>query len=239
MADLPDEHWSYPHFQSIVQLIRDHINESAAQTDNEKRVSKKPRNNAFDYILEDGFLPKDRSWIPFMRDERMTHDSKVLYRPKIVKKLVDEIDYILAKGYTRGLLLKGPQGVGKSYSLINLTRFLMASDEYWVTIFPNCQHWSSKEYFFRVMLQSVGVDLRTVRRLLVHVPSGPEQMMALIDDIDAVLLQHGMKWVFIFDQINQIFARSQFNDTKDVSLLPFPFSIMLDVLKAGRIISII
>lgn len=84
----------------------------------------------------------------------------------------------------------------------------MASHEYWVTIIPNCDEWEDEFYFFRVLLQSVGVKLETVRRLLVHVPSGPEQMMALIDDIDTVLTEHGKRWVFIFDQINRIFARS-------------------------------
>lgn len=67
------------------------------------------------YTLEEGFLPEDRSWIPLVQGARLTRDSKVLYRPKIVKKFVEEIEFILANGYTRGLLVKGPQGVGKSH----------------------------------------------------------------------------------------------------------------------------
>jgi hypothetical protein len=48
-----------------------------------------------------------------------------------------------------------------------------------------------------------------------------------------------MKWVFIFDQINRIFDRPDFQKTKDVGDLPFPFLMMTRALKPGRIISII
>ena len=56
----------------------------------------------------------------------MQVDSKVLYRPEIVKELVDEIERLLKTRPAGGLLVKGPQGVGKSYTLINLTRYLLA-----------------------------------------------------------------------------------------------------------------
>lgn len=113
----PDEHWSYPHFHSIVQCIRDHINEGAARVDNEKRFSKRPGNNARNYILEDGFLPKDRSWLSGIQVQRMRKMSEVLYRPQIVNDLIQCIEELLASDERVGLLVKGPQGVGKSHSL--------------------------------------------------------------------------------------------------------------------------
>ncbi len=66
-----------------------------------------------------------------------------------------------------------------------------------------------------------------------------ENLHWLLFDIDKVLQGRGMKRVFIFDQINRIFARHQFTAAKDVGTLPYPFKIMTNVRKACRIISII
>ncbi|MFN9900304.1 MAG: hypothetical protein ACK55Z_16240, partial [bacterium] len=83
----------------------------------------------------------------------------------------------------------------------------------------------------------VGVDSNHFRRL--SKPSGGWAYDALLADIDTILAAHGMKWVFIFDQINRIFDRPDFQKTKDVGVLLFPFRMMKRVLKPGRIISII
>ena len=69
-----------------------------------------------------------------VRRERLDENADILYRPQIVKVLVQQIEDLLSSKEIAGLLVKGPQGVGKSYSLINLTRYLLASGKYWVTI---------------------------------------------------------------------------------------------------------
>jgi hypothetical protein len=113
----------------------------------------------------------------------------------------------------------------------------MASGKYWVTIIPNCEEWEDEISFFRFLLQSVGVEPDHFG--LDYDAAIDKNFRKLITDIDTVLSKHGMKWVFIFDQINRIFARSELQKVKDVGVLPQPFKIMKGVLKKGRIISII
>jgi len=196
-----------------------------------------PRPKATTYILEDGFSPEDRTWIQNVRADRMSFKSDVLYRPQIVNDLVQQIDTLLASNERKGLLVKGPQGVGKSYSLINLTRYLLANGKYWVTNIPDCQHWRSENDFLEFLLQSVGVNPVPFPRK--YKPSEDVDYLDIIDDIDSIIAEQGMKWVFIFDQINKIFARPACQQTKDVTVLPFPFYMMDAVLKPGRILSII
>ncbi len=68
----------------------------------------------------------------------MRADSTVLYRPGIVNELIQKVEYLLSRETNRGMIIKGPQGVGKSYTLVNLTRCLLASQSYVVTIIPDC-----------------------------------------------------------------------------------------------------
>jgi len=221
--------FKFPFFEDIVDTIKSHVGKD--------RSSMHPGPNAMIYTLEDGFLPEDRTWIQYVRKDCMRKRSEVLYRPQIVNDLVQQIEHLLGSGDGVGLFVKGPLGVGKSYSLINLTRYLLASGKYWVTIIPDCQRWIDEESFFRFLLESVGVDPAPARRK--YKPSGLEDLRELISDIDTILAANGMKWVFIFDQINKIFARPDFQQTKDVTVLPFPFVMMNEVLKPGRIVSII
>ena len=92
-------------------------------------------------------------------------------------------------------------------------------------------------FFLNFLLKSVGVDPVHFRSL--HNPSEPQAFRNLVEDIDRVLSKHGKKWVFIFDQINAIFAREEFKNVRDVTKLKFPFSLMHAVMKKGRIISVI
>mmetsp|Transcript_88517 Transcript_88517/g.255325 ORF Transcript_88517/g.255325 Transcript_88517/m.255325 type:complete len:277 (-) Transcript_88517:13-843(-) len=144
------QRWLYPPFASIVDTIESHVTKDRSIMD--------PGLNATVYTLQDGFLPEDRSWIEFVQDDRMFARSPVLYRPEIVDNLVQFIEKIFGSNRRKGLFVKGPLGAGKSYSLINLTRYLMASGKYWVTIIPNCEEWENESDFFKFLLQSVGVD---------------------------------------------------------------------------------
>ena len=225
----PPRGWRYPKFDSISSTIDKHVAID--------RSSMGPGNETMVYILEEGFMTQDQFWIDYMQGSRMQGDSKVLYRPEIVNDLVQRIDQIYAEDECIGLMVKGPQGVGKSYSLINLTRYLLASGNYWVTIIPDCNKWGSENSFSEFLLQSVGVDPALFK--LEYEVKTEVDFKTLIADIDKVLSNHGKKWVFIFDQINRIFARKEFREEKDVGVLPFPFSLMHQVMKPGRIISII
>ena len=225
----PPKRWRSPFFEDIVDTIESHVTKDRSSMD--------PGQNATVYTLQEGFLPEDRFWIDYVRRERMRKYAKVLYRPKIVNALVEQVEELLTTEDRAGVMVKGPQGVGKSYSLINLSRFLLASGKYWVTIIPNCEDWITESDFLMFLLQSVGVDPDLFRHK--YKPSGRDDFKYLISDIDIVLSKHGIKWVFIFDQINRIFARREFQTQKDIGVLPFPFVLMKQVCKPGRIISII
>ena len=109
---------SYPDFGSIVDTIDRHVAK--------ERSSIGPGQNAMVYILKEGLLPEGSFWIRYVRVERMRTRSTVLYRPEIVHDLVQRIAELLASNRRTPLMVKGPRGVGKSYSLINFTRHLMA-----------------------------------------------------------------------------------------------------------------
>mmetsp|Transcript_115464 Transcript_115464/g.226429 ORF Transcript_115464/g.226429 Transcript_115464/m.226429 type:complete len:110 (-) Transcript_115464:101-430(-) len=73
----PAEPWHYPPFALIVDTIRRHIQIN--------RSSGKPKQKETLYTLKEGFVPIDRAWMKYVRGSRMRHDSKVLFRPNIVK----------------------------------------------------------------------------------------------------------------------------------------------------------
>ena len=150
--------WRCPFFGVIVDTIRSHLAV-------DRSVVKPNRNETpAVYILEEGFVPNDRYWMGNIQRERMTSNSKVLYRPKIVEDLVQQITSLLKDRDTTELLVTGRPGVGKSYTLINLTRYLLVSQEYLVTFIPDCDKWTSPDDFFNVILESVGVQLTSTLR---------------------------------------------------------------------------
>lgn len=181
-------------------------------------------------------MPNDRSWIEDARQTRMSRDAKVLHRPQIVHNLAQRIEQTFAKGHKRGLMVKGPQGIGKSYSLVNLARYLLASGKYMVIIIPDCSKWENSHDFLGVVLRSVGVDPLT---LDLDCETREIALARLIHNIDLRLKEKGMRWVFVFDRVNKIFDRPECTATQDVTMLPFPFSMIYRVLKPGCIISII
>ncbi len=102
-------------------------------------------------------MKEDRYWIRSINNTRMRSDSTVLYRPSIVNKLIELVEQKLTSDMDEGIMA---QGVGKSYSLVNLNRCLLASGNYLVTMIPDCANWGTMDYLFRCILNSVGVDAR-------------------------------------------------------------------------------
>ncbi len=223
--------WLWPDFEYILRKINEHL-DLHVERSNKILVGESPAS----YKLKEGFVEKDRYWISDINTSRMTADSTVLYRPAIVNELVQQVEKMLTSETKEGMMINGPEGVGKSYTLVNLTRCLLASKNYVVTIIPDCNNWDTMGFFLQYLLSSVGVN---ADQGLKYQSIDGDDLNRLIRDIDIVLQERGMKWVFIFDQINRIFARRQFITAKDVGTLPYPFKIMTNVRKAGRIISII
>ena len=126
-----------------------------------------------------------------------------------------------------------PQGVAKSTSLINLSRYVLVSRKYWVTLIPDCYNWEDEHDVFEFLLNSVGVD-PALFKLDYEAPRRVD-FDDLIIDIDHVLAQHGMQWVFVFDQVDEIFARKDIWPNKYISALPFPFFLDSGILTRSRI----
>ena len=123
---------------------------------------------------------------------------------------------------------------------MNLVRKLLSSDQYVVTFVPNCDRWDSLVDLYWFILSSVGVDNSSF--LIEYGRDDDEKtkrLKELIHDIDEILKIIGKRWVFVFDQINRIFAKPSFASAKMLGDLPFPYNAMQNVMKPGRIISII
>ncbi len=224
--------WLWPGFEDILSQINEHL-DLRVERSNKILMGESPTC----YKLKDGFLEQDSYWMDQVNTNRIRSDLTVLYRPGIVNELVQQVEHMLESDEMEGIIIKGPEGVGKSYTLVNLTRYLLASQKYVVTIIPDCNNWDTMGYFLRHLLSSVGVDVLDLG--LTYESIDNDDLHGLIRDIDKVLQERRMKWVFIFDQINRIFARDEFSTAKDVGTLPYPFKIMTNVRMEGRIISII
>lgn len=138
-----------------------------------------------------------------------------------------------------GLMVKGPQGVGKSYSLVNLTRMLLASRRDLITVIPDCGQWQSIFYLNFFILASVGVNADNLLREADSQRTSEADLRGLIHEIELQLQDMGMKWGFVFGQINRLFARTALAVAKDIGDLPFPFYKMKDAMYQGRILSIV
>ena len=128
-------------------------------------------------------------------------------------------------------MVKGPQGIGKSHSLVNLALTLMSNVSYHVTFIPDCGQWSNELFLFRIILASFGMAWESE-----EIPIRTEWLIKFISEH---LAKHSIKWVFIYDQINRIFLREGFQNLKDIGSLSRPFSLIKHSMIAGRVTSII
>jgi hypothetical protein len=181
-------------------------------------------------------------WVAAVRGERfqLTLAEGILYRPHIVDEIYAQIVASLAKRVPRGIMVKGPQGIGKSHSLVNLVLKLESTKDYLVTFVPDCEQWTSARFLIESICASFGSTPRDAMGVSFRPHFDYEfYLLELINEIDTQLERLGKKWVFVFDQINRIFARPALALAKDVGVLPFPFNMIKQVMKAGRITSVI
>lgn len=207
--------WNCPFFETIMDTILRHL-----EIDRSSQLL--DPNITVVYTLEEGFHPSDRSWLRHIQLNRMAANSNILYRPQIVNDLVKQIEKIIDRGKGHALMVSGAQGVGKSHSLINLTRYLLASGKYMVTIIPDCGKWYTTSDFFDYILESVGVNPRSFG--ITHDEERDKDFWGLFRDIDYLLHENGRKWVLIFDQVNGIFDRDEFTKERRTGNLPYPFT---------------
>ena len=174
--------------------------------------------------------------------DRFVRSSKkgILYRPEIVDAISETIEALFQeKNVPLGLMIKGPQGSGKSHSILNVVRKLQLTEKYLVTYIPDCDDWTSSSDLINAICLSFGS--RYYQLDLPYFKNGKDEyedeFMDFINVVDTVLKQKGKQWVFVFDQTNRIFARHP--DMKGIGSLPFPFYMIKNVMTAGRISTII
>ena len=197
------------------------------------------------YRLQDEFHDEDLYWQDDVRSDRFgnTLETGILYRPQIVAELHQMVEGALRRKVKQGIMVKGPGGIGKSHSLVNLVRKLNygSNSKYLVTFIPDCFKWGSVVDLLRAICASCGIAVQPILQQLKgnSVLDSILLLNDLITSVDAILLKLGKKWVFVFDQINKLFVKAENIHAKDATGLVFPFSYIHRVMKPSRITSVI
>lgn len=198
------------------------------------------------YSVDDGFHKDDLYWKTNVREGRfesaLTSGKGILYRPQIVTELHQMIDSALSNEVRRGIMVKGPAGIGKSHSLVNLVRRLMygSNSEYLVTFIPDCFKWYSVVELLDAICASCGIAAEPFLKQVKgnNVLDGL-LLNNLITSIDGILCSKGKRWIFVFDHINKLFVKRENIHAQDASGLSFPFHCIKSIMKPKRITSVI
>ena len=108
----------------------------------------------------------------------------------------------LANFTKRGLMIKGPQGSGKSHSIVNVVRKLQSTEKYLVTFIADCSSWDTSFYLVNKICSSIGTTAEAFGTE--EFDENPATLRKLISDVTKVLEASDKQWVFVFDQINRI-----------------------------------
>jgi len=194
------------------------------------------------YQIKATFAKKDQYWCDDLWFERFRNSKKegILFRPAVINELVRMVETCLAEDLPRGLMIKGPQGIGKSHSIVNLVYQLLyhSNGKYFVTFIPDCALWTFAYDLFESICASFGSTSDELGITWTEdMVSKKEFLEEFVEVIDAKLAEQGRQWVFVFDQIDSLSDR--YHKIRDISALPFPFNYMRQIMKSGRITSIL
>jgi len=201
-----------------------------------------PSPSAEVYKIQEKFETKDRYWVATVGGEQYANALKngVLFRPAVINELVRMVEKCLAEDLPRGFTIKGSQGIGKSHSIVNLVRQLLyhSNGKYFVTFIPDCAVWIGAHNLFKFICASFGSTPDELGITWTNAMLSKKYFLEeFVEAIDAKLAEQGRQWVFIIDQIDMLSARYQ--NVRDISALPFPFNYMRQIMKRGRITSIL
>jgi hypothetical protein len=156
-----------------------------------------------------------------------TEEEGILYRPDIVQAMKDII--LSRTGIIKfGIIVKGPHGIGKSHSLVNLVRSLR-SDGHIVTFIPDCENWDNSFELVEAICGSLGT---TTAALGIPDDISDAATKLFVKHVADSLATRNegkpdkVQWILVFDQLNRIFGRHNFERLKDVGVLPLPFKLM-------------
>ena len=196
------------------------------------------------YRVEDEFHDEDLYWKDDVRSDRFgsTLETGILYRPQIVAELYQMVEGALRMKVSQGIMVKGPGGIGKSHSLVNLVRKLIygSNSKYLVTFIPDCFKWGSVIDLLDAICASCGIAVEPIlQQVKGNGVLDSKLLRDLVTSIDAILLKLGKKWIFVFDQINKLFVKAENIHAKDATGLVFPFNFIQRIMKPSRITSVI
>ncbi|MGH3055709.1 MAG: hypothetical protein ACRDL7_12100, partial [Gaiellaceae bacterium] len=207
------------------------------------------------YDISHAFNHTERYWMDNVRKERFPQEHpKILYRPDIVNKIMFDIpggvwirDTLIepfgiseALNHGKGIIVNGPHGVGKSHTLVNLVLKLMSTGDYLVTFIPDCNKWGNVGYLVEVICKSFhcrSMDIFNMR--IADIASN--ELDGFLEGVADALEERKKKWVFVFDQVNRLFAKEAVLNhvATDAGTLPYPFNYITKVMKQDRITSVI
>jgi hypothetical protein len=194
------------------------------------------------YSIEEKFGTLCNSWKGKMQPQRFGQATvaNILYRSHIVDELYAMAETTLLTPNT-GIMVRGPQGIGKSHTLVNLVLKLQSTGNYLVTFVPDCGTFDSSDFLLKMICDSFGITVYGTEGLNLPDLTGSQsvQVQALTAAIEAILdhlKRMGKEWVFVFDQINSLFASQP--GSKKISDLKYPSYYVKNVMREG-VISII
>jgi AAA domain len=192
------------------------------------------------YKVEDSFGIAADYWKDKVRPDRFNRrDLNILYRPKVTDALFEKVKETFANYPRTGVIVTGPQGIGKSYSLVNLVHKLQSTGDYLVTFFPDCNRWDTADDFLEMVCDSFGVKLRGRKGIglgdiIPGVPAFREaDLHTIIEAIAREVVKQGKQWVFVFDEVDGLFGRGC--DVDSISELTYPFYMVDQVQEYGAI----
>jgi hypothetical protein len=165
------------------------------------------------------------------RPERFDYAGNILFRPGIVRNLQDAILTLTNREFGSGILVNGPHGVGKSHSLVNLVRRLRGHGHI-VTFIPDVEQWDTGVEFIDFICRSLGTD--SVALGITEAMATDNGLKTLCSIVSNALDERNkdkgesekVHWILVFDQLNRIFGRPEFQAAKDIGVLPLPFKLM-------------
>jgi hypothetical protein len=198
--------------------------------------------SSYMYRISDAYNEIEPRWVDNLRVERfdIAVVDGLLYRPQIVDEIIQKTEANLTSRLPKGLFVKGPQNIGKSFSLVNTVVSLETSGKFLVTFIPDCEKWNTWYDLVNAIFQSFGSTPNAFGHSRTSIEAMGTAVQDIIDEIDLILTRLHKKWIFVFDQINKIFNKPECSASKGkVGDFPFPFKMMKTVMKATRITSII
>ena len=165
------------------------------------------------YDIYDGFAPKDLYWKQQAQIRRFEGSFKrgILYCPEIVQEMVTEVKRVLNKELPCGVLVRGPQGIGKLHSLGNLVCKLLynSKGKYLSAFIQDCENFMDVFGLYESICNSFGTSTEELRFQFTS-PANTAYIErfyfgSFVAAIELFLEKEDKQWVLIFDLINRLF----------------------------------